>query len=755
VNSLGGALVYYESFGQTWERAAMLKARSIAGDLGLGAGFLTEMRPFVYRRYLDFATIEEIQEMKARVHREHSRARLDRDVKLGPGGIRDVEFVAQALQLIHGGRDERLQVRPTLGALRAIADVGVIDVDEARGLAVAYRFLRDLEHKLQIVHERQTQVIPADREEERRLARRLGFHRRTSAGSPNGAADADEVTRFRAELERHRRRVLASFEKLFHDAREEIRRTPDEEILGLFHDLDDEASTEETLGRLGFRDPGVARENLRLLRDGPKFSPSSPRRRKALLELAPTLFAEIRRASDADLALHHMAEFISAIGARTSFLALLTENPETLRLLVGLFGSSRYLSNFFLRHPELLDSLVRADLAVVRKTRAALDAELRSLLDAAVDYESELDSLRRFRNEEFLRIGVNDIHGLLDAEEVNQQLSDLAEACVAAALRIAERSLAGRYGTPPGRFTIVGMGKLGGRELNYNSDLDLIYVYDAPVDAMAGALSVHEYFTKLAQRLMVVLQLTTREGHVYKIDTRLRPSGSSGPLVSSLEAFRRYHEGSAALWERQALIRARAIVGEPELGADVERIIRTFVFGKPLAPADVAEIARLRARMEQELARESEERWNIKTGRGGLVDIEFLVQMLQLRHGHERTSIRVRSTAAALRAMLDEGLLPAEDHRVLAEGHRFLRRLESRLRIERDQPVEALEHDAAAAVARRMGYEGTLPEAASALLDDFERVRESVREVYARIFGAAASPEPPAAPSPRSTADSH
>ncbi|MGH7823409.1 MAG: bifunctional [glutamate--ammonia ligase]-adenylyl-L-tyrosine phosphorylase/[glutamate--ammonia-ligase] adenylyltransferase, partial [Candidatus Binatia bacterium] len=498
--------------------------------------------------------------------------------------------------------------------------------------------------------------------------------------------------------------------------------------------LDDPSATEARLGEIGFRDPAAAARNLRCLRDGPAASRSSARRRAALAELAPALLADIRTSSDPDLALHHMAEFISAVGARTSFLALLAENPETLRLLVGLFGSSRYLSNFFLRHPELLDSLVRADLAMVRKDRAMLDAELESLLDAAPDYESELDALRRFRNEEFLRIGVNDIHGLLDFSEVNEQLSMLAEACVGAALRIASRTVRERFGALPGAFAVMGMGKLGGQELNYNSDLDLIFVYDAPARAEAPGLSVHEAFTKLAQRLMAVLQLTTREGYVYKIDMRLRPSGAAGPLVSSLDAYRRYHETSSALWERQALIRARGVAGDASLIAEVERVNQRFVYGKGLGDAEAAEIARLRMRMERELARESPNRWNLKTGRGGIVDVEFVVQMLQLRHGVDHPSVRERSTERALAALLDAGLLPGAELRALHEGYRFLRRLENSLRIERDQPVEALEHEAAPTVARRMGYTGASADAARELLADFDSARESIRRIYESRF---------------------
>ncbi|MBI2963693.1 MAG: bifunctional [glutamate--ammonia ligase]-adenylyl-L-tyrosine phosphorylase/[glutamate--ammonia-ligase] adenylyltransferase [Deltaproteobacteria bacterium] len=732
VNSLGAAMVYYESFGQTWERAAMLKARPAAGDVDLGESFLVEVRPFVYRRFLDFTTVEEIEEMKSRVARRHSRSRLDRDVKLGPGGIREVEFVAQTLQLVHGGRDQRLRVRSTLETLRALADLGLLEREDSAALSQAYLFLRDVEHKLQIVHERQTQVLPDDPEEQRLLARRLGYHLGAEAPSGGGAGELD---RFRRDLERHRRTVRRSFENLFLGPRSEIHRATDERVVSLLQTLEDREASQQRLAEMGFADPAAAVENLLRLRDGPRFSPASARRRRALYALAPALLDAVRRASDPDQALHHMAEFIAAVGARTSFLALLEQNPETLRLLVGLFGASDYLSSFFLRHPELLDSLVRADLAVVRKDRAALDGGWAGLLASTQDYETQLDTLRRFHNEELLRIGVNDIHGLLDAAEVETDLSLLAEVCLGGALAIATAGLSERYGPVPGRFAVIGMGKLGRRALSYNSDLDLIFVYDG-VRPASGELTVREYYTKLAQRLMVVLQLTTREGYVYRIDTRLRPSGSHGPLVSSLDAFREYHRTSSALWERQALISARGVAGDRGLIDEVEAVIEGFVYGRGIDAAGVAEIARLRARMERELARENPRRWDLKTGPGGVVDVEFVAEMLQLRHGAEHAAVRRRRTEDALDALRAEGLLDPERHRRLVDGYRFLRRVESRLRIERDQAVTSLDHadPKLAPLARRLGYESG--DAVPRLLRDIGSTREGIREIYRSCFAA-------------------
>ncbi len=730
-NSAANALTYYESWGQTWERAAFLKARPIAGDRALGERFLRDLAPFLYRRYLDYATIEDIKQMKARVEGALASGRSKGvNVKLGRGGIREVEFVIQSLQLVHAGKDERIRERSSLRALRRLAEHRYLDGEEGERLAAAYRFLREVEHKIQLVEERQTHVIP-EGVAELHLARRLGYAREDAASA---------VTRFRDDCRRHMEAVHNSFAAFFYSSREAIGRAADPRFTALLAELEDAEATRTRLRDLGFHavDEGVG--NLRLLRDGAPTSRATPRRRQLLVEVAPALLGEIVQAPDPDLALRNMASFLAAIGARSSFLSLLAENPATLRTLIRLFGSSEFLSQVLIRHPETLDSLVRADLVRVEIAKDDMARELASLLAATETYEDRLDVLRRFRAEHFLRIGTNDLMGLLPFRTLSSQLSDLADVILEATWTVAERETLQRYGlqTSPGRFAVVGMGKLGSRELTYHSDLDLIFVYVPAADAPEG-ITVHEYFTRLAQLMLTTLQVPTREGSVYKIDTRLRPSGNKGPLVSSLEAFSRYHARSSQLWERQALIKARATTGDASLMADVDGIIERFVYATPLADAEVAEIHRLRMRMERELAGSERHGFNVKTGRGGLVDIEFLAQMLQLRHGTTVPSVRRRATLHALAALAEAGLLPRADATALAESYAFLRTLTNRLRIERDQPVEALEREGERlpALARRLGYEGSSDAIARRLLDDYERHRERVRALYTRWFGVA------------------
>ena len=734
VNSLANTLLYYESWGQTWERLALLKARPVAGEQALGERFLREVAPFILRRYLDFTMVEDTKELKMRIERSLHRTDRERlNVKLGRGGIREIEFVTQVLQLIHAGKDPRVLGRNTLEVLDRLVEGTYLAAADRDALAAAYRFLRQVEHKIQMVHDRQTHTLPGSEDDLRALARRL------RVAQTDAAQDALAV--FLTTLQDHTRAVHTIFRSLFHvpEGSSEADGTEEQAAIeALFDELSDPERAQQRLKQLGFRELTHTYERLRLLHDGPSYAPAPPRRRELLYALAPTLFHEVCRSADPDRALASMADLIASIGARSSFLSLLRENPHTLRTLIGLFGTSSYLSRIFLRRPELLDSLVRADLVHLYKSQELMRDELMARITGAPELEDRLDILREYRHEEFLRIGINDTNGQLDFPSVSVQLSYLAEACLHGAYETARAALLEKLGQTdlPGRIVIVGMGKLGARELNYNSDLDLIFLYEP--DSLTGQdgsdLAAQEIFAKLVQRLISVLQVQTREGAAYKIDTRLRPSGRAGSLVSSMAAFTRYHQTQAQLWERQALIKARAVTGDSGLAARVNALFEHYVYSEPIRATDVAEIQRLRGRMESELAGETSERFNIKTGRGGLVDVEFLVQMLQLRYGHRLPALRHRDTLSTLDALRACQVLSREESRLLKRGYQFLRRLENRLRIERDQPVEALERNAEqlTSLARRMGYEGA--EAGPRVLAEYHRQREAIRACYSRLF---------------------
>jgi glutamate-ammonia-ligase adenylyltransferase len=377
--------------------------------------------------------------------------------------------------------------------------------------------------------------------------------------------------------------------------------------------------------------------------------------------------------------------------------------------------------------------------------------EMQSALSQCDDTESKLNALRRYKNEEFIRIGLHDLGGAIDLLETLRQLSDLADASVQAVLDVTLAELNKNYGAVPhGRFTVIGGGKMGGRELDYNSDLDLIFVYDAGEEAeseggLHGALPAHEFYVRVGQKLLSYLSAPTEEGILYKIDMQLRPSGKSGPLVSSFAAFREYHRSSSQLWERQALIKTRSVAGDKTLGAEVENITAAFAYSKGLAPDDIAEIHYLRMRMERELAAENETHFNLKKGRGGLVDIEFITQMLQLAYGHNFPKLRQRSTLAALQALHEQKILKPNEYPLLFDGYVFLRNLDHRLRLERDQSIDAFEADPGKleGIALALGYgsanmaQRRKTNSGEKLLREYRSKREGIRGCYERYFVSA------------------
>ena len=741
VNALRGLELYYEAQGAAWERFALLKARPISGDLAVGEEALRRLQPFVYRKYLDLGAIEAMRALKARAEREAAR-RGGLDLKLGPGGIREIEFFCQALQLLHGGKDANLRERNTLKALDRLLFAGLIPARDRDELSEAYLLLRKLEHRVQMVAERQTHLLPDDRKELERMARRSGF--------ANAAA-------LEKDLSAHRARVHARFGDLLRVAGGEAE--PAEPRAQLAAD----AATPEpervaAMAGLGFLDAEAScAELLRLRRrHGTPFDPSAP---QELAWAAPWLLGELAQVPDPDQALRHLADLFGVLAEPAATSRLLAGSPRTARMLLALFGSSDFLSRSLLRHPELIDQLVHRGSAPLHRPIGELREALAERLaqKAEGDVEAALGEIRRLRNEEILRIGLHDIAGALEPESVGAQLSDLADLCVESCLALAEKEARKREGVPlvavgvdPGpnagseaRLVVVALGKLGGRELGYHSDLDLLFLYSGAgeTDGPRRATN-HEHFARLAQRLISHLTLQLPEGMLYKIDARLRPSGNAGPLVVSFEALANYHrageQGGARLWERQALLRARSVAGDHALFERAQREVLNPSLFRKLTPAlrteAASELAAMRERMEREIAAESHDRYNSKLGRGGLVDVEFSVQFLQLVHGEAHPEVRSPSVAAALSALKDAGLLAPAEGEPLLRGWRFLRRLDSRLRIVRDRPIEHLPTAGRELLllARRLGYSGT--HAGEDLLDDYARATKAVRAAFLRVL---------------------
>ena len=736
--SLRSAEVYYESWGQSWERTAMLKARPVAGSMELGNRLLKMLQPFVYRKYLDYNLIEDMKHMKQKIDASLARSMEgEANLKLGRGGIREIEFFVQALQLVYAGKNPNLRERNSLKALDTLLAARLITDDDHRKLSEAYRFLRTVEHRIQVVQERQTHNLPAKKEELRALARRCGFLR------PNGPE------RFLETLEEHRSNVSAIYGNLFYSRDEKLKQDVDPQVL-LFLDTNaDPDLVKDMLAARRFEDEERAYENLQSLRCGPECGNLTERVRRNLEKIAPLLLQEIFQSPDPDMALANLERFLVIIGTRSSYYALLAENRDTLKLLVSLFGMSEFLSKILISHPELLDSLVARSYASPLKPRELMVMELDSLLERTDDFEDQLDMLRSYRNEEFLRIGLNDIHGKLGQGEATAQLTVLGEACLGAAYKLAVQELR-RFGRPMYRFeggdaqaslAVIGMGKLGGGDLNYHSDLDIIFVYDHQGSTNGEKhVTNHEYFAKLAQKIISILSLQTREGYVYKIDTRLRPSGNAGPLVTSLDSFLDYHRREAQIWERQALTKARVVLGDESLGAQLHDVIRHTVYGTSIDDEGRREIHRLRMRMENELARERNGSYNIKTGRGGMVDVEFVTQYLQLKYGCRYPELRTTSTIVALKEICTLGILPKSDADTLLSGFKFLRRLENRLRIIHDYSVNDLAGSKSYMnkLARRLGYDPALTNPSAQLISDYEETTGRIRNCYIRILGGSA-----------------
>ena len=727
-NSLRSAEVYYESWGQMWERAAMIKARPVAGSAALGEEFLSMIRPFVFRKYLDFTAIEEIKSMKEKIDLSLLRRNPDAiDVKLGAGGIREIEFFCQALQLIHAGKDSLIRERNTLATLSALLTRKYIKEEEERSLKEAYKFLRDLEHRIQIVEGRQSQAIPPSPEALERLARMMGF--KDAKGKKAGEF-------FWEEYRRVTHTVHEIFRSLFY-ASEEAVEVPAHIRALLSPDLPD-SEAQEMLAEIGFRDTETASKNLALLRSGPAFVHLSPKARVILQKLGPRFLERASRSPDPDRSLSHLERFISSIGARTTFYSLLLENPGVMDELIKVMGTSVFLSRDLIEHPESLDILLSSELSIPCKKKEDILSAFLAEASSEKDYETKLDAIRRLKSQELFRIGMNDIAGALTLRQVSNQMTFTAEAALEAAIVLARGELRERYGeAPTGSFSVIGMGKLGGCELIYGSDLDIIFVYTDRADSRTTGpkeISSHEYFVKLGQRIISALTLRTKEGFVFNVDARLRPSGSAGPLVVSEEALLKYHSGATQVWERQALTKARAAAGDLAFGSMVVRRLWDELYSRELTEADIDEMLRIRGRMEVEIAKEDATRYNVKTGQGGIVDSEFLVQALQLRWGGMKKGLQTPYTMKALSRLGREGLLTDEDMRAVKEAYSFMRSIETRQRIVHDRPEGYLYKDSEElnSLARRLGYSGL--DAGEKLLKAYAGYAEKVRKTYLKTL---------------------
>lgn len=691
-SSFGALEHYYQLHGRDWERYAFIKARMVTGPARERTNLESILRPFVFRRYLDFGALESVREMKALIDAEVRRRDLARDVKLGAGGIREIEFIGQTFQLIRGGRERQLQRRGILKVLRSCALLRLLEPADADALTDAYRFLRRTEHRLQQFADRQTQELPADPVGQARLACGMGF--------------ADYAA-FYAALEQHREHVRRCFRELL-SPEGEVEPAPGQRS-------NFEAATaawrgtetdDATFSALGFDDPAAARGVLEQLHAPAFLDRLSREGRERLDRLMPLLIEATASRHHAPATFARLAELVRAIARRSVYLSLLTDHPQTLARLIDLFHASPWIARQITTHPLLLDELLDTRVLYAPPAPEALIEQLGVLLAAhdPDDLEARMDALRQFKNQQVLRVAASDVMEQFPIAEVSNQLSYIAQALLHHALAMATSILDSKHGVPtcvvdgerrPVGYAIIAYGKLGGLELGYGSDLDLVFLHDSAGEKQVtdGERSVDNnvYFTRLTQRIIHFLGTLTAAGRAYEVDTRLRPSGESGLLVSSVPAFATYQREHAWTWEHQALIRARAVAGDPQTRAAFE-VVRREILARERDPDKLrTDILEMRDRIRLEHDRSDDLFFDLKQGLGGITDIEFMVQYGVLRWANQHNELlEFSDNLRLLEQLTGLGLMPAPMGTVLHDAYFALRAAVHRSAL---QEIEGLVED--------------------------------------------------------------
>jgi glutamate-ammonia-ligase adenylyltransferase len=695
---------YYQREGRDWERYAWIKARAVGGDRNAGAQLLDTLRPFVFRRYLDYSAFAGLREMKALIDAEVARKDLADDLKLGPGGIREIEFIVQLVQLIRGGREPALRARGLLPALAACEQLGYIPSQRAVKLRAAYRFLRRLENRVQMFGDQQTHSIPEDALVRQRIALALAW---------------DDWTSLDGELARHRANVSEEFAALMAtDARAQLQRD-ETSWTQLWRRITGGEVDRAALAEAGFAPPDEVAGELESLLGSSALRNMSARSRERLDRVLPALMASAAASPQPVRCFVRMLRFVQTVARRSVYLVLLDEQPAALKRLSQVLSSSTFLAERVIAHPLLLDDLFDDRVDSGPLDRDAMAAELtRRLATLEGDPEAEIELIQEARQSALFRVGLAFLGKRIDAVTAARALAGIAEVVLTAVLRIAERDLVATHGrlTPgaaeSGGFAVIAYGSFGGSELGFGSDLDLVFLYD-------GALAQHEsdgrrpldgvrWYTRLAQRVVHLLDMQTRAGKLYEVDVRLRPDGGKGLLVLGIDAYEAYLRERAWTWELQALVRARAVAGDTALGSRFARVRNTLLS----APRDGArvreEIGSMRKRWRAERDRSDAARFDLKQGEGGLVDIEFVLQGLVLLHAAGQPALLANgNTAMLIAAAADAGAVTDDDARALADAHALLLAraigctLDGRSRIvERDPEIEACA-ERVRAVARR------------------------------------------------------
>ena len=642
------AETYYEGMGQNWERAAMIKARVIAGDVPAGDEFLRNLRPFIWRKHLDFAAIQDIHSIKRQIHAVKGHREIavgGHNIKIGRGGIREIEFFAQTQQLIWGGRSPDLRLRRTCAAIEQLVTFGRTSRAVADDLKAAYRYLRHVEHRLQMINDQQTQTLPDEGPELDRLA--------LFCGHANTAEFSETLMHHLGQVEDH-----------YADLFEEAPSLGDQGNL-VFTGTEDDPATVATLERMGFPDGSAVSALVRAWHHGRYRATRSARARELLTELMPKLLEKLSHTADPDTAFRRFDAFMRSLPAGVQIFSLLYSNPELLDLIADVMGSAPLLADHLSRYPMLLDGVLTAGFFEKVPDRAAMSRDLRRQLSFVDDFQDRLSLMCRWTKDRQFQIGVRLLKGVADGNVAAGELSDVADAVIGELFAAVTAEFERIHGRLPGRgLSVVALGKLGSREMTVTSDLDLIFIYDIP-DDVEGWDTLHsdgrkplapiQYYARLAQRMITALTAMTGDGKLYDVDMRLRPSGNSGPIASGLPPFERYQSGEAWTWEHLALTRARPIAGDPSLIGHVELSLRRILTRARDPEKLRTDVLQMRERMAQQHRGDSI--WDFKHRRGGLVDIDFIAQYLMLRHAAAHPDVLRRNPSAALARLAETGLI--------------------------------------------------------------------------------------------------
>ncbi len=711
---------YWDRWARTWEFQAMLKARPVAGDLDLGQRFLAAAEPYVFPDHLDPEVVGEIRRMKGRVEaKPEVRRDGDRQIKLGPGGLRDIEFAVQLLQVVHGRADPDLRLTGTLPSLAALAAGGYVDDMDAEVFGAAYRTLRSVEHRLQLANERRTHTVPDDDERQERIARSLGYR-----------ATPDEGARvaFVRDLRRVQAEVRELHAKLFYrPLLESHAAVPVEDAdIATARRLGDDAARER-LAALGFADAAAALRDVRSLTSG------MSRSARALQVVLPAFLHALADAPDPNVGLRRFRDLAEARAGSPTFLSRLRDHPPTVAGLARALGTSDVAADLLVAEPAGLDWLDEAELQGDAPSREEVVAGAMSRLA----WQDPMPALRRFKRHLLLRTVLRDLLADVSVGSVGDELSVVAEALVEVGLRDVLTELAmqrggGRPDDLPMRMAVIGMGKFGGHELHYASDLDIMFVHE-PV-AGADRSEVHALANQAAERLMNTLGAVTAEGTAFEMDADLRPEGRAGPLSRSLESFGAYYERWSEPWEHQALTKARPVAGDPDLGARLMELARPLAHPEHFTEEDARRMRRMKARLEKErIRRRQDPKRHLKLGPGGLSDVEWTTQLLQRRHGADHAVLRTSNTMAVLDALQDLSLIEHRDAQWLRQGYRFLSRVRNRLYLCRQRDVDVLPNNPVFLTQLAHGL-GFGPAGRQEFEDEYLRHTRHIRRVSERLF---------------------